>query len=346
MLTIEQLSFQYPEAPYKTLDSIQFSLPEGKRLAIVGESGSGKTTLLKLLAGLLDPKEGSITLNQEKILGPAFNLVPGNEYIRMVMQDYGLKKNFTIRENIIYQLRFLWEKEQKVIIDNLAKALSIEPYLESLPHLLSGGQQQRAAIACALAANPAVLLMDEPFSNLDVLLSDKIKSYLQHHLSKQKNSLLFITHHTPDALALADYILVLRSGKVEQFGSVEEVYDQPVSPYVAALFDDMNFFRWSKLEEVKLKGASAITNELGKNFIAGIRTASIELVRKGKAKVKGKVIRTEFLGERRKIYVRLENKVQLKVYSEDLEVQVGNRVGLNFTMDDILLFPNHKTVGV
>ncbi len=346
MLTVQDITFKYPTSPINTLESIHFTVNSGRRLAIVGESGSGKTTLLKLMAGLLDPLEGTIRLDNKKILGPAFNLVPGNEYIRMVMQDYGLKKNFTIRENLIYQLRFLSAEEQDTIIQTLAKALSIESYLESPPQALSGGQQQRCAIACALAANPTVLLMDEPFSNLDILLTDKIKLFLTQSLQKNKNTLVFVTHYTPDALALADDIVVLRKGKIEQWGSTSEIYDQPASPYVAALFSDMNFFRWSKLHDIPMKGSATITAELGQHCIVGIRTDRVDVRTKGRARIKGTVIRTEFQGDRKKIFIRLDNKIQVKAYTSEWEVEKGTRVGVHFDREDLFFFPHHKNLDV
>lgn len=344
MLRVTDLHFKYIESGIDTLKNITFELPQGAKLAIVGESGSGKTTLLKLLAGLLDPIDGEIRLDNRRILGPAYNLVPGSEYIRMVMQDYGLRKNQSIYENIVFHLRFLPEDKQVAMAHEISKAFSIENLLDKPPHLLSGGQQQRAAIACCIAANPQVMLMDEPFSNLDVLLTDQIKWYLTKHIEKNKNSFVFVTHHTGDALAMADYALAMRNGKIEQFGTTYELFEQPISPYIAALFSDCSFFKFNKLETMGVKGLAKIEAELGNSFLVGIRTTSIEVARKGKSTCKGRVIRTEYEGARLKLFIRLENNVQLKAYSNDLSFEKGDYVKLNFTKNDLMYFPNHKSL--
>ena len=337
---------RYPNASAEAVKDVSFEVEKGKKLAIVGESGSGKTTLLKLLAGLYDPSGGEIQFNDTVILGPAFNLVPGNEYIRMVLQDYGLKKNQTLRENLQHPLRYFSKEVQDEKIQTLAKVLHIEPLLSRYPYELSGGQQQRAAIASCMASAPEVMLMDEPFSNLDVLLADHIRLYMMKEIKKTKNSLIFVTHQTADALALADQIMVLRSGLVVQYGAVEEIYDQPVSPYVAALFSDMNFFRFNKLEDLRVKGYKDCVKELGSAFIAGLRTHDIEVVTKGKALTKATVIRKEFHGDQYKLYLRLPNRMQLKAFTKDISIQPGDEVKLIFGFKDLLLFPNHTTLEV
>jgi ABC-type sugar transport system ATPase subunit len=346
MLKVSNISMRYPNTSFDAVQGISFELGKGKKLAIVGESGSGKTTLLKLLAGLFDPDQGNIYFKDTQILGPAFNLVPGNEYIRMVLQDYGLKKNQSIEDNLKYSLRYFSPEEQDQKIKVLAKVLHIEDLLDRMPYQLSGGQQQRAAIAVCMASVPEVMLMDEPFSNLDVLLADQIRLYMMKEIRKSKNSMVFVTHQTADALSLADLILVMRKGKIVQYGSVEEIYDQPASPYTAALFSDSNFFRFNKLESIKLKGYKDCEKELGNTFIAGIRSHDIEVTTSGKALAKATVIRKEFHGDQYKLFLRLENRLQLKAFTKDISIQTGDVVRLTFGFKDLLLFPNHTALDV
>jgi ABC-type sugar transport system ATPase subunit len=346
MLSVKNLSMRYHEGVFDAVHDISFDLPKGTKLSIVGESGSGKTTLLKLLAGLFDPSEGEIFLDESRVLGPAHNLVAGHENIRIVLQDYGLKKNQSIKENLEYPLRYDSTAVQEQKIASFAKIFHIQDLLDRKSYQLSGGQQQRAAIATCFAANPQVMLMDEPFSNLDVLLADHIRMYMMKEVKKNKTSLIFVTHQTTDALALADVILVMRNGKMVQMGSVEEIYDQPVSPYVAALFSDINFFRFSKLEELKLKGYKPCLKELGDTFVAGIRSHDIEVITKGKGLTKAVVIRKEFHGDQYKLFVRLPNKLQLKAFTSDMSIQEGDVVKLNFTFEELLLFPNQTSLEV
>lgn len=337
---------RYQEAAFDAVQDISFELERGRKLAIVGESGSGKTTLLKLLAGLFDPNAGEIHLNESRVLGPAHNLVAGHPQIRIVLQDYGLKKNQSLKENLQYPLRYFTPDEQQEKIGALAKIFHIQHLLDRKSYQLSGGQQQRAAIATAFAASPQVMLMDEPFSNLDVLLADHIRMFMMKEIRKTKTSLIFVTHQTTDALALADMILVMRNGQMVQMGTVEEIYDQPVSPYVAALFSDINFFRFSKLEDLKLKGYKPCEKELGNAFIAAIRSHDMEVVTKGKGITKAIVLRKEFHGDQYKLFLRLPNKLQLKAFTTDISIQEGDVVKLNFTFEDLLLFPNQTTLEV
>ncbi len=337
---------RYHEGVFDAVQDISFDLPKGTKLAIVGESGSGKTTLLKLLAGLFDPSQGEIFLNESRVLGPAHNLVAGHEHIRIVLQDYGLKKNQSLKENLEHPLRYDTPAVQEQKIAAFAKIFHIQDLLDRKSYQLSGGQQQRAAIATCFAANPQVMLMDEPFSNLDVLLADHIRMYMMKEVKKNKTSLVFVTHQTADALALADNILVMRNGNMVQMGSVEEIYDQPVSPYVAALFSDITFFRFSKLEDLKLKGFKSCVKELGDTFVSGIRSHDIEVITKGKGLSKAVVIRKEFHGDQYKLFLRLPNKLQLKAFTEDMSVQVGDVVKINFTFEDVLLFSNQTTLEV
>lgn len=337
---------RYHEAIFDAVHDISFDLTRGTKLAIVGESGSGKTTLLKLIAGLFDPSEGEIFLNESRVLGPAHNLVAGHEHIRIVLQDYGLKKNQTLKENLEYPLRYDTPTVQQQKIASFAKTFHIENLLDRKSYQLSGGQQQRAAIATCFAASPQVMLMDEPFSNLDVLLADHIRMYMMKEVKKSKTTLVFVTHQTADALALADTILVMRNGNMVQLGSVEEIYDQPISPYVAALFSDITFFRFSKLEDLTLKGYKPCVKELGNTFVAGIRSHDIEVLTKGKGLAKAVVIRKEFHGDQYKLFLRLPNKLQLKAFTSDISIQEGDVVKVNFTFDDVLLFPNQTTLEV
>jgi ABC-type sugar transport system ATPase subunit len=346
MLSVKNISMRYQEATFDAVQNISFDLEKGTKLAIVGESGSGKTTLLKLLAGLFDPNEGDIHLNESRVLGPSHNLVAGHEQIRIVLQDYGLKKNQSLKENLQYPLRYFSREEQDQKIADLAKIFHIGNLLDRKSYQLSGGQQQRAAIATCFAAAPQVMLMDEPFSNLDILLADHIRMYMMKEVRKTRTSLIFVTHQTADALALADTILVMRNGQMVQIGSVEEIYDQPVSPYVAALFSDINFFRFSKLEEIKLKGYKPCEKELGNNFVTGIRSHDIEVITKGRGLTKAIVLRKEFHGDQYKLFLRLPNKLQLKAFTTDISIQEGDVVKLNFTFEDLLLFPNQTTLEV
>lgn len=241
-LELQGVTKFYPEQQQPAVKDVSLSIQRGAVVAIVGENGSGKTTLLRLIAGLEDADEGVVTLGDKPITGPAFNLVPGHKEIKILTQDLHLLPKHTIEENIGYNLRGYVEEYQSERLRELTTLLKLQGLEKKRPSQLSGGQQQRAALAAALADEAPVLLLDEPFSSLDVMLKDEVRNKVIRKAREDGTTVLFVTHDVNDALSLADTVVVMRAGRIMQANSPQLVYEKPASEYVAYLFGSINVF--------------------------------------------------------------------------------------------------------
>jgi len=240
-LEIEQLTKTYRGASQAAVQGAAFSLTKGELLTIVGESGSGKTTLLRLLAGLESPDEGTITLDGTVISAPGRLLAPERRGIGMVFQHHALFPHLTVERNIAFGIRKLPRGERREIIGGLLDLVGLPGFGKRFPHQLSGGERQRIALARALAPRPKLLLLDEPFSSLDPRLRVDLRDETRAVLKRHGTSAIFVTHDTGDALAIADRIVILKHGHIQQIGPPEEIYGSPVNAYVASFFGACNF---------------------------------------------------------------------------------------------------------
>jgi iron(III) transport system ATP-binding protein len=239
ILELQSIEKRYTKAEYYAVKDVSFSVESGEILALVGESGSGKTTLLRLIAGLEHPDNGVILLSGDKIVEGKRSVKPNRRKVGMVFQDYALFPHLTILENIKFGL-------DKNITDpeGLAKAtLKLVGLMENhnkYPHQLSGGQQQRVALARAIAPQPSILLMDEPFSNLDAMLKDQVREEIRQIIKKTGVTAIFVTHDTKDALSTADRIAILHKGRLQQIDTPRNLYEHPANAYVANFFGKRN----------------------------------------------------------------------------------------------------------
>lgn len=247
MLTVNAISFAYQNQ--LVLDRISFQLEKGKHLAIMGESGSGKSTLLKAIYGLLHMANGEVFWGDMKVLGPNFNLVPGEKYMKYVAQDFDLMPFTTVAENIAEHLSAFEQEHHEARVLELLQVIELEPYAKTKVKNLSGGQQQRVALARALAQEPEVLLLDEPFSSIDQFKKNELRYKLFPYLKEKGITVLSATHDPNDVLAFADETLVLKNGKIVTHDRTEQVYHKPKERYVASLFGMVNEIPISLLKE-------------------------------------------------------------------------------------------------
>ena len=239
MLKVSNISFQY--APKKEiLSAISFTLGEGQHLCVMGESGSGKSTLLKAIYGLLDLKKGSIYWKSHEVLGPAFHLVPGMSLFKYVAQDFDLMPYTTVAENIGKFLSRFYPEEKEQRTKELLDVIEMSSFANEKVKTLSGGQQQRVAIARALAKEPELILLDEPFGQIDNFKKNSLRRKLFSYLKEKNISCIVATHDGDDALSFADQMMVIKNKKVVALDSPRNLYKNPSEHYVAALFDDVN----------------------------------------------------------------------------------------------------------
>ncbi|TXF75071.1 sulfate/molybdate ABC transporter ATP-binding protein [Chryseobacterium sp.] len=241
LLQINHLYFSHSEER-RLFHNLNLKLEEGKIIALAGESGCGKSTLLNLIYGLLDWQNGEIIFNGKPTYGPKKNIVPGESDMKLVAQNYDLMPYSTVAENVGKFLSNINLEDKKEKVQELLKVVGLEDYADVLPKYLSGGQQQRVAIARALSVMPKLLLLDEPFSNLDFSRKIELREKLFNFVKEKNISLIISTHEIQEVMPWLDQIIVLQDGRLIQNDDPEETYNSPYNEYVAKLFGEVNVF--------------------------------------------------------------------------------------------------------
>jgi iron(III) transport system ATP-binding protein len=250
-LIVEQIEKQLGDAP--VLLGVSFQLQQGEILALLGASGSGKTTILRSVAGLERPDTGKIEIRGKLVFDAASDFeIPAEERgLGLVFQSYALWPHRTVFENVAYGLRLRRAAAAEVgrRVGEVLERLGLEQFADRYAHQLSGGQQQRVALARALVYNPPVLLLDEPLSNLDAKLREDARAWLREIIKQTGTSALYVTHDQTEALAIADRVLVLDKGQIQQEGTPEQIYAHPANLFTAEFIGSSNRFE-GKIAEV------------------------------------------------------------------------------------------------
>ncbi len=228
-LTLSGIRKEY--AGITALHAIDFEAKNGEFIVILGPSGCGKSTLLRVIAGLEDIQGGTITINGKEVTHQA----PRNRDCAMVFQSYALYPHLSVADNIGYPLRIagVARSERRRLVEETARIVDLLPYLDRKPANLSGGQRQRVAMARAIIRRPALFLFDEPLSNLDARLRVIMRAEIRQLQERLKVTAIFVTHDQVEAMTMADRIIVMRAGKIEQVGTPSDIYERPASRYVA-----------------------------------------------------------------------------------------------------------------
>src|SRR5690554_1820043 len=331
MLTINALSKSFDKGKNYALENVTFDLKAGDVCAIVGESGSGKTTLVRLIAGLERPDSGSISLGGKVIASLDKFVQPEKRKIGLVFQEYALFPHLTIFDNVLYGISRLKNKKERV--QEMLDLVGLSEMGKRYPHQLSGGQQQRVALARALAPQPSLLILDEPFSNLDAMLRTQLRNQVFEIIEKTGVTVLFVTHDTQDALSVADEILILQNGKVVQKDAASNLYVKPNNLYVASLFGN----------------TVRINKNLQNAFHCPLNEECCHAIRNEKIKVnpnkldadcdyitKAEVIKKIALGDSIQLLLRLETGEQLTVTTQDKNI--ADTINIGFNSKDILEF--------
>jgi iron(III) transport system ATP-binding protein len=233
LISVEDVTVTFGTTP--ALDGFSLDVPFGSLLTLVGPSGRGKTTALRVIAGFQDVDRGSVTIRGTEILGPGINVPPEKRRVGMVFQEYALFPHISVAENVGYGVRGSNRVER---VAEVLKLVGLTGYEGRFPNELSGGEQQRVALARALAPEPDVVLLDEPFSNLDAPQRERMRRELKKIIRAAKVTAVLVTHDQAEALAIADIVAVMRQGKIVQIGAPDEVYRSPVDPWVAGFLGD------------------------------------------------------------------------------------------------------------
>lgn len=232
-LELQDLSVRYGASHPLAVDSVSFGLRAGEIGVLIGPSGCGKTTLLRAIAGLEATYSGRISLGGVTVSGDGQALPPERRQMGMVFQDYALFPHMDVRTNVAFGIHTLAAAEQKRRVEEVLRLVGLEEHAQRYPHELSGGQQQRVALARALAPQPKLLLLDEPFSNLDVDLRERLAQELRSILKAAGATALFVTHDQLEAFAIGDLIGVMHQGRLHQWADAYSLYHRPATRFVA-----------------------------------------------------------------------------------------------------------------
>ena len=257
IISIKNLTKQYQAEQVAGISDISFEIRKGSIVAIIGESGSGKSTLLKCIYGLLKVDEGELLYKGKRILGPDEQLIPGHKEMKMVTQDFSLNVYAKVYDNIASMLSNtnVQVKQEKTM--EMMRHLRIEHLKDKKIIALSGGEQQRVAIARALVSDISVLLLDEPFSQVDALLKNQLRADIKRIAAETGVTVIMVSHDPADGLFLSDELLIVRNGKLLQRGSPAQVYNHPAHIYTAQILGNAVVLKAAEAEKLGIQTSAA-----------------------------------------------------------------------------------------
>jgi len=329
------------------LEDVSLAIEPGEIVALVGQSGCGKTTLLRLAAGVERPSAGKVLLEGREVSASDAFVEPEQRGVGLVFQDYALFPHLTVRENVRFGLRGYDAASADATALRAIARVGLADLAEAYPHMLSGGEQQRVALARAIAPRPGVLLMDEPFSNLDRRLRDVVRDETAALLEETGATSIIVTHDPEDAMRIADRIVLMRAGRIVQIGTGEELYRKPISLFAARFFCDFSEIagtvrRGAVDTPVGMFPAPGLND--GSEAVVCVRPHVIRLVPKGYC-LPARVVTRRFLGEVDHVLLAvagLDKPLAARV-SLPGSIREGEEVGIDIATDEVLVFPAGDT---
>ncbi len=343
-LRVENIRHGY--AGKTVLDDVSWQVGAGEVVCLLGHSGCGKSTLLRLIAGLEAPTGGRILIGDEEMSGAQHFVAPERRGVGLVFQDYALFPHLSVLANVMFGLRDRPREQARSIARQWLERVELCERADSFTHMLSGGEQQRIALARAMAPAPRVLLMDEPFSNLDRGTREAVRTRTITVLRDARTTTVLVTHDAEEALRVADRIVLMHEGRIVQVGSPRELWEQPASLFVARFFGHCNEL------PAQCRGGFAVTAlgnfpapqfTDGASVVACIPDSSIDLVTSG---AEGIVLEREYLGDLELLRVRiasLQTVVRLRVRS-NIAPQVGQRMHLAVDNKAVRVFAEPRSI--
>ena len=343
LLKVHDASIAYSNGHVAVRD-ISVELEHGEIGAIVGPSGCGKSTLLRGIAGFEPLQNGTITMNGATLSTQSSSIAPDKRNIGMVFQDYALFPHLSVSQNIAFGLRNWTTSEREDRVSRLLNVIGLSEFGDRDPYSLSGGEQQRIALARAIAPKPELLLMDEPFSSLDVEICHVLIPEVRQILMKENISSIVVTHDHDIAFAIADKIGVMEQGRVHQWDNPYQVYHNPVNRFIARFIGEGEFIQATVVNDQLLEtefGLHAIFNEqeLNKGDVVEILLRPDDVLHDDSSELTGEVIQKFFRGSHYLYTVRVRNGNTFYCLADSHHNhRIGERIGLKLNIDHIVLF--------
>lgn len=322
------------------VDNLSINVKDGELLVLLGPSGCGKTTTMRMIAGLEVPSEGKIKIGNKDVT----KLEPKYRDVAMVFQTYSLYPQMTVYENIRFPLRARnikkLEHDERVL--EAAKMVELTKYLQRKPNSLSGGQRQRVALARAIVRSPIVFLMDEPLSNLDARLRLSMRNLIKQLHLKLQTTIIYVTHDQLEAMTLADRIVVMNEGKIEQIGTPKEIYEDPDTMFVAEFvgLPSMNLFNGHLLNGFFKANGINIPVKLSNNsdnVVLGIRPEDLSLANEDEGNIIGLVHSIEMIGDVTIVTLKIDSNNCIAKLNKDVVLSLGDKITLKAS-SRLLLF--------
>ena len=349
-IEVSRLSVQYRGRERPAVDGVSFGLRAGEIGVLIGPSGCGKTTLLRAIAGLEPASEGEIRISGERVTGPGVHVAPERRRIGMVFQDYALFPHLDVGDNVAFGMAGATRAERKARVAEVLSLVGLAGSERSMPHELSGGQQQRVALARALAPRPQLLLLDEPFSNLDVDLRERLAHEIRGILKAAQATALFVTHDQLEAFAIGDRIGVMHEGHLHQWDDAYTLYHRPATRFVAD-FIGHGVFAQATLKRVGDQvvvhtALGPLTDGAECPLPAAFNSAQCEvllraddIVHDDDAPVKAEIVRKAFRGSEFLYTLRLATgEVLLAHVPSHHDHKVGEWIGIRAEVDHVVTF--------
>ncbi|MEH6812586.1 MAG: ABC transporter ATP-binding protein [Motiliproteus sp.] len=326
------------------VEKLSFEVKQGEISCLLGPSGCGKTTVLRAIAGFNPIYSGEISLAGKLIAKPKEGVPPENRNIGMVFQDYALFPHLSVCSNITFGLKGASRAEKQRVVDHLLELVKLEGMGDRYPHELSGGQQQRVALARALAPKPRLLLMDEPFSNLDTELRRQLSMEVRDILKEEKISAIVVTHDQNEAFTVSDKLGVIANGRLQQWETPFEIYHHPANTAVASFVGEGAFLRGKAVSDelidtdIGLVRASKVNWSAGDEVDVFVRPHEIVPGCNG-CSVDGQVVKKEFLGTSTLYTLRLPTgRLVESSFMADHDYQIGDTIGLRVETEKLVAF--------
>ncbi|MCE7794137.1 ABC transporter ATP-binding protein [Salipaludibacillus sp. CUR1] len=347
-IQLENITKVFAGGEKPAVDHLQLNINKGEIITLLGPSGCGKTTTLRMIAGFENPTNGSIQIGDNEVFSDVHSLPPEKRGIGMVFQDYALFPHMTIFKNVMFGLNKWGAREKRKRAKEVLELVGLEDYGSRYPTQLSGGQQQRVALARALAPKPNVVLMDEPFSNLDAGLREKMRFDVTNILRKTNTTAIIVTHDQKDAFAVSDRVVVMKDGLIQQIAAPKEMYRCPKNCFVAQFVGKTNLLTGTMDTDLRNIhthiGKVTLPNEWQERLDTvklSIRPEGCSLSDEGA--YCGQVERVTYSGEYQELHVRLHNEPELSeepmlIYAPvEKDVEIGTIVSFDIKPELVAL---------
>ncbi|SDC56415.1 iron(III) transport system ATP-binding protein [Pelagirhabdus alkalitolerans] len=314
-IQLEQLTKQFHRSNQPAVDALDLSIHKGEIITLLGPSGCGKTTTLRMLAGFEKPSSGVIKIGDQVLHDQTHSTPPEKRGIGMVFQDYALFPHLTIEKNVMFGLNRWRIRERKKRAKEVLELVGLYDYKDRYPNALSGGQQQRIALARALAPKPHVVLLDEPFSNLDAGLREKMRHDIAYILKEANATAVIVSHDQKDAFAVSDRVVVMNEGVIQQIATPRDMYRCPRNCFVAQFVGKTNLLSGTMESDKKHVTThigrvclSEVTDHIEEQVSLSVRPEGCVITENGQGRYSGIVERVMYSGEYQELYVRLSEQ--------------------------------------